>query len=142
MGRYLPVACTVVIVGASLATLLLVIHPNVIGCPGSQATSVIDCRAVVTSPGGRILGLPLGFWALVWLAAFWLVAGVRGPSRLWWMTPWAVVGVAYAVGTELRVGHICAWCSLDQLAILTLAIWGTRQVGRRSAPDDQGGAVG
>jgi len=142
MGRYLPLACTVVIMGASVATLLLVIHPQVIGCPGSAATTVIDCRAVVTSPGGHLLGMPLGFWALVWLAAFWLLALVSGAKHLWFMTPWAVLGVAYAIGTELRVGHICAWCSLDQLAILILAVWGASgRMARRRTPHDESGAL-
>ena len=115
------IVCSLLIVAASSATLLLVAHPGVVGCPGSAVSGIIDCRAVVTSEGGRVLGLPLGFWGLVWLALFWLERiishGRWGPV----LAALGVIGVAYAVGTEIGVGHICAWCSLDQASILALA---------------------
>ena len=124
---------SVLIVAASSATLLLATHPGVVGCPGSAVTGVIDCRAVVTSTGGHIFGMPLGFWGLVWLALYWLERMASHGRWERFVAALALIGVAYAVGTEIRVGHICAWCSLDQAAILFLSATGWFRSSRRDA---------
>ncbi len=110
-----------VVVLASVATLLVVHHPGVLGCPGSAVSPLVDCRLVVSSAGGKVLGLHLGMWALLWLAFYWVVWLVRRDLR--WIAPaLAFLGVAYAIGTELRVGHLCMWCTVDQAALTTIAI--------------------
>ena len=119
--KVIQAVCSLLILVASTATLILASHPGIVGCPGSAVSAVIDCRAVVTSTGGHVFGMPLGFWGLLWLVLYWLERiGTKGR----WGTLLAalgVIGVAYAVGTEIRVGHICAWCSLDQVSILVLS---------------------
>lgn len=125
LGAWLvPAACTGLATVASLATLLLLSHPAVVGCPGSAVSSVVDCRAVVSSPGGHVLGVPLGIWGLLWIFGFWLVWRMSQGRMVWIMAGLAFIGVAYAMGTELRVGHLCMWCSFDQAAIVLLSIWG------------------
>lgn len=118
----LAVAGSVVSAGASLATLVIAARPTALGCPGSVATrGLIDCGAVIGSVYGHIFGLPLGFWGLIWLALYWLV---------WRRRDWiqsvvaglAFLGVAYAVGSEMRIGHVCVWCTLDQCALVFLAV--------------------
>ena len=103
------------------ATVEVGVHPGVLGCPGSAATSVINCGAVIGSAGGHIAGLPLGVWGLLWLALFWAAAGLRR----WWaevsVSGLGFAGVAYAVGTELGVGHLCLWCTVTQTAVVCLA---------------------
>lgn len=121
---WVPAILTAAIIAASAATLLLRVSPGAVGCPGAIETGgLIDCKAVIGSAGGHILGLPLGFWALVWLGAFWA-------QRLWLdgRTATLVVtagflGVAYAVGTEIHVGHLCVWCTMDQVSIILLGLW-------------------
>ncbi len=120
-GTALRLVLSAIIVLASTATLLVVHHPSVLGCPGSAVSPVVDCRLVVSSAGGRVLGLHLGMWALLWLVFYWLVVLVRRDLR--WIPPaLAFLGVAYAIGTELRVGHLCMWCTVDQAALVALAI--------------------
>lgn len=124
---------SIVVIGASTATIILATgHPTVVGCPGSAVSSIIDCRAVVTSSGGHILGLPLGVWGLVWLAAYWILSVWRRGAVGWGVAATAFLGIAYAIGTELKVGHLCAWCTLDQIGIAALAVWRFKH---------QGGAV-
>ncbi len=134
-----PGIVSVVSMSASIATLALRAHPGVVGCPGSSATGVIDCQAVVGSAGGHLLGLPLGFWGLVWLAGWWVS---RSVFRSRWTRTVSVLGffgVAYAIGTEVRVGHLCVWCSLDQVSIITLSIWGlTHPYANRGFGREQG----
>jgi uncharacterized membrane protein len=126
-----PGLASIAIMLAASATLELVAHPTVVGCPGSAVTGLIDCGAVVTSPGGKILGLPLGGWALLWLFLYWL-SHVLGRGRLIPIIAIAgFLGVAYAVGTELRVGHLCAWCTIVQLSIVTLGAWSLATYGRQ-----------
>ena len=125
----LIISLSVAAAGASAATIALAGRPGVIGCPGSAVTSVIDCRAVVTSPGGHILGLPLGVWGLVWLAVFWGLAVLRRGVVGWIVAAAAYLGIAYAVGTELKVGHLCVWCTLNQASIAALAAWRLMQKG-------------
>ncbi|MCL5116741.1 MAG: vitamin K epoxide reductase [Firmicutes bacterium] len=119
----IPSACSVLIAAASTATLLLLRHPGAVGCPGAAVNSVIDCRAVVTSQFGHVLGMPLGFWALVWLVGMWiwLWQSRRVPIPVWPVL--GFLGVAYAIGSEIRLEHICVWCSMDQLGIVALALW-------------------
>ncbi len=129
----LPIGLSLVISLASCATLLVAAHPGTLGCPGSAATSVINCGAVISSTGGHILGLPLGFWGLTWVAVYW-AALLRAPGSLMSLVCVAgFLGVAYAIGTELRVGHLCVWCTADQTAIVLLAVWTlkTRPDGRQ-----------
>lgn len=119
-----PVVTSLAIVLAAIATLLLAAHPAVVGCPGSSVSGgLIDCGAVVSSPGGKILGLPLGGWALLWLFLYWLGRVAWRGRLLSVIATLGFLGVAYAVGTELRVGHVCAWCTLVQLSIVTLGVW-------------------
>lgn len=120
---------TGIVIIASIFTLLILGHSSLIGCPGSSVSAVIDCRAVLTSPGGRIAGVPLGGWALIWLGLFWLILSIS--PWVWIVSALGFLGVAYAVGTEMDVSHICIWCSFDQLGILILAFWGI--LGRRHA---------
>lgn len=120
---WLPMAATAAVVAASGATLLVAAHPGTVGCPGSAATSVIDCGAVISSTGGHILGLPLGFWGLVWVALYWASRWAFQGRWGWAAAAGGFLGVAYAVGTELGVGHLCVWCTLDQTAIVFLSVW-------------------
>jgi len=119
-----PLACSSLVVAASAATLLLLKNPVAIGCPGAAVSSVIDCEAVVSSSGGHVFGMPLGFWALLWLVLYWIVQWRARQRATGIVASLAFLGVAYAVGTELHVGHLCVWCSVDQLSILGLSIWG------------------
>ena len=119
----LPWALSALIITASGATLLLLGHPTVAGCPGSSITGIINCRAVVSSAAGRVLNVPLGAWALTWLAMFWLAHWFFPKRFAWIVLAGAIVGIAYAIGTELHVGHVCMWCSVDQLSILFLGGW-------------------
>lgn len=119
--RALRIVLSAVVVLASTATLLVVHHPGVLGCPGSAVSPLVDCRLVVLSAGGRVLGFHLGMWALLWLAFYWVVVLMRRDYR-WVPSALVFLGVAYAIGTELRVGHLCMWCTVDQAALLTLAV--------------------
>lgn len=110
--------------------MLIAAHPGVLGCPGSAVTGLIDCQAVVNSSGGHVLGLPLGFWGLAWLAAFWVERILALGRGSWILAAMAAIGIAYAVGTEFSVGHLCAWCTADQASIAALSIWGIAQGGR------------
>lgn len=120
----LPIFLSVVIGVASVATLVIRAHPAALGCPGASFGSVIDCRAVVTSADGVLLGLPLGLWGLVWLVGWWVtrIAFPRSSVTVLWAAG-GVMGVAYAVGTEVRIGHLCAWCTLNQAAIMALGVF-------------------
>nr|WP_275107223.1 vitamin K epoxide reductase family protein [Sulfobacillus harzensis] len=127
-----------VVVVASVATLVIRAHPSALGCPGAALSSVIDCQSVVSSPFGVVLGLPLGDWSLVWLIGWW---GSRVWRRAAPVAPfWSAVGlmgVAYAIGTEARIGHLCAWCTLNQVAIVVLAaVLGRRGVPKRGMGHD------
>lgn len=131
----LPASCSLVIVVASAATLLILRHPGVVGCPGAALNSVIDCHAVVTSRDALLFGMPLGLWGLIWLVGGWALAGISR-LRTSWPVIWPIlglVGVAYAIGTELRIGHVCAWCTLNQLAIVIGAIWWITRTRRQVA---------
>lgn len=127
-----PGVASVVSVAASIATLVLRAHPGVVGCPGSSASELINCQAVVGSAGGHILGWPLGFWGLVWLGIWWISRSLFRGRWSQGVAALGFIGVAYAIGTEVHVGHLCVWCSLDQLSIVTLSIWGiTHRGGNR-----------
>lgn len=110
-----------VIMLASVATLVLRSRPTALGCPGSSITPIVDCHAVVSSSAGLLFGLPLGAWALMWLVGWWVqqVVIARQPTGVMWAAV-GLFGVAYAVGTELRLDHLCGWCTLNQAAILAL----------------------
>lgn len=118
----LVLGLSLVVAAASTVTIRLAGH-SALGCPGSSISPLVNCRAVITSAGGHVLGLPLGAWALGWLALFWTTVFARRLIVGRVFAALAFVGIAYAVGTELQVGHLCAWCTLDQSAIAALAVW-------------------
>ncbi len=124
-----------VIVLASVATLIIRSRPSALGCPGSSINPVVDCRAVVASHAGVLWGLPLGGWALIWLLGWWVQKVAMGRQRIGMI--WAavgVLGVAYAIGTEVRLAHLCAWCTLNQAAILTLIVTIGRPLRNKEVP--------
>lgn len=126
-----------VIVLASVATLIIRSRPTALGCPGASINPIVDCHAVVASSAGVLLGLPLGAWALIWLLGWWvqkLVLG-RQPISVIWAAA-GVLGVAYAIGTEVRLAHVCAWCSLNQAAILALIVSVMRPIRKNEVADD------
>lgn len=115
----------------SLITVFIHAHVQV-GCPLSQVTSVVNCDTVIQSSGGAPLGVPLGAWGMVWVISGLLVRMRWADTSLAWI--WAilgVVGVAYALGTELAVRHLCAWCTLDQAVAVALVVLTLAPVPRR-----------
>ncbi|MDA8193558.1 MAG: hypothetical protein M0Z53_06130 [Thermaerobacter sp.] len=97
---------------------------NTEGCPLSSVSPLINCQRVLTSAGSRIFFVPLVLWGALWAAGGVALAfdhsSKPGLARLW--TAVGIFGLLWAIGHEVLLATLCAWCTLLQ-ALAVLAMW-------------------
>jgi len=74
----------------------------------------VDCPLVLHSSGSVILGVPLSVWGGVWALAAFVIVRMRRSARFLWMAA-GVGGLAWAVGHEVILHVLCAWCTVIQM---------------------------
>ncbi len=130
MPRIYQIGLAVVV--AALGLYLTILHYTgvPVGCPPIPATGgLVNCQAVLTSPGSVILGVPLALWGSLWALAS--LIGKR--LRIMW-TGCGVLGLLWAWIHEWQVGHLCLWCTAMQIGVLLILVtlWYPRRVVQES----------
>lgn len=100
----------------------------------------VNCDLVTRSSYGLVPGtsLPVSAAGIAWFLVSLVLALVAGRRAAMALLGWAGIGalvVLYLVYAEMRLGHICEWCTLvHALVLLTLLL----SVARVSAPAGAG----
>ena len=94
-----------------------------------QASGIVNCEGVLTSPQSAWLGVPVALYGVLWFLVMGglVLAGAR-PAAPSWLTDvsllWTLIGaasVAYLVYSELGIiGRICIWCTSVHVIVIVL----------------------
>jgi protein-disulfide isomerase/uncharacterized membrane protein len=142
------VAIALSMVGVYIAGVLSYSHAARVEVP-CKADSTVNCAAVVNSPFGYLIGIPVAYLGLVTYLVILGLAVLRGRSSgaQWQRVTKAgfaltLVGVAFSLYLQTisisTIGQLCAWCLASAVTMLVLFIV-HGMISQRGEPDAEEG---